>query len=79
MEIQIDTTRNVAYLKFSDESKQVRTIEISDDILVDVDGEGIVQGVELLNASQQLGQSGISNLRLINRISGNRIDVELPV
>ncbi|HEY8695761.1 MAG TPA: DUF2283 domain-containing protein, partial [Chloroflexota bacterium] len=52
---------NVAYLRLKerrpdDADWRVETVNVSDDLNVDLAPDGTVYGIELLNANEQLGQ-----------------------
>jgi uncharacterized protein YuzE len=51
--IEIDTTTDAAYISLTD-APVARTVELSDDILVDVDSFGVVVGVEVLRLGAEI-------------------------
>lgn len=54
MTLTYDLVHDVAYLRLGAPGPQVRTLRMTDDVLVDVDDDGTVYGIELLHASVQL-------------------------
>lgn len=54
MKLSYDPTPNVAYIRLRERKGDVETIELTSDLLVDIDETGAVCGIELLNASDQL-------------------------
>ena len=54
MKISYDPKYNIAYIKFRDKQKAVKTLSLSDEINVDIASDGKVYGIELLNANLQL-------------------------
>lgn len=54
MKLTYDPEYNVAYIRFREETAEVETIRLSDEILVDVAPDGAVYGIELLIANKQL-------------------------
>ncbi len=57
MKLTFDPKYNIAYIALRDKPDQVETIHLSDELKVDIGTDGTVYGIELLNASDQLGQS----------------------
>lgn len=49
-----DASRNLAYLRFQEKSGQVTTLQISEDLCIDIGEDGKLYGIELLNANEQL-------------------------
>ena len=54
MEVSYDSKYNIAYIKFREKSGEVDTINISDELNVDISSDGKICGIELLNANEQL-------------------------
>ena len=55
-ELTLNIEKNVGYIHTKGKKKKVyKTIEINEDLLVDVSSDGNIVGIELLNASEQLG------------------------
>ena len=54
MELAYDRAANVAYIRFRKKPRKVTTISVSDELNVDIDADGRVTGIELLDANQQL-------------------------
>jgi len=54
--LKLNIEKNIGYLKTDVKKKKVyKTIEVNDDILVDVNSDGEIVGIELLNPFEQLG------------------------
>ncbi len=53
LSLDIDEEAGAAYLQFND-NEVARTVECTDDIVVDLDEHGIVVGVELLDLSKSV-------------------------
>jgi uncharacterized protein YuzE len=51
MKITYDKEANALYVRLTDGAHQVRAVRVSDDVTCDLDGEGRVVGIEILNAS----------------------------
>ena len=56
MKMTYDSERNVAYLRFHEKPGQVTTLQISEDLCIDIGEDGTLYGIELLNANEQLSQ-----------------------
>jgi len=54
MKLIYDPKHNIAYLRLHAKKREVETIQLSDELNVDVAPDGTVYGIELLNANEQL-------------------------
>lgn len=54
MKLTYDPKHNIAYLRLHEKEEEVETIQISDELNIDVAPDGTVYGIELLNANEQL-------------------------
>jgi uncharacterized protein YuzE len=61
---------NVAYIALRDKPDQVETINLSEDVKVDLAPDGTIYGIELLNANTQLAGDSGPELVVINQASG---------
>lgn len=52
MNVKYDIVANAVYMNVSD-GKIARTLELEDELLVDVDARGQIVGIEILDASSQ--------------------------
>ncbi len=77
MRLTYDPRYNIAYMRLHEKSEQVETIRISDEINVDIAPDGMVYGIELLNANEQLHAEDEGNLVLINEARGDRQEIPL--
>lgn len=77
MKLTYDSRYNVAYLKFHDKTDNVETVQVSADINVDIDSDGRVYGIELLNANDQLLLQDGGKLVIVNEAGGKRKEVTL--
>lgn len=76
MQLTYDPRHNIAYIKLRERIAEVETLRISDELNIDLAPDGVVYGIELLNANEQLrGAEGTSlvvwneQLQLRKRIS----------
>ena len=77
MKLTYDQRYNIAYLKLREKVGEVETIQLSDQLNVDIAPDGMVYGIELLNANAQLSGEDQGNLVLINEARGERQEIPL--
>ena len=70
MRLTYDPKANVAYIRLRDNSGEVETITLGEDLLIDIAPDGSVFGFELLNASEQLTQADDGNFVFVDPVSG---------
>ena len=58
MKLTYDPRHNVAYIRLREQSGQVETIRVSDELNIDLAPDGTIYGIELLNANEQLRDGG---------------------
>ncbi len=76
MKLSYDPRYNVAYLRLREQPAEVETLRISDELNVDIGPDGTVYGIELLNASEQLGKGGL--LEVTNDATHRSAEFKLP-
>ncbi len=54
MKLTYDPKYNIAYIQLRKKKGKVRTVQVSDELNVDVAADGSIYGIELLNANEQL-------------------------
>ena len=69
--------RNVAYFKFQTRQTDVESIQVSDELVVDMTPDGKIFGIELLNANEQLTSEGPRFLEVVNGSPGQRTEFPL--
>lgn len=74
MKLTYDPRHNIAYLRLLEraDGAEVETIEVSDELHVDIAPDGTVYGIELMNANTQLGGEDHGALIVINEALGLR-------
>jgi uncharacterized protein YuzE len=77
MKLTYDRDRNIAYLRLRPKGADVETIQVSDELNVDIAADGSVYGIELLNANEQLRASDEGKLVLVDETAGK--EAELPL
>ncbi len=79
MQLSYDPRRNIAYLRLREQDgSQVETIQLSDEVNVDLAPDGTLYGIELLNANAQLRASDGGRFVVIDEVAGRRVEVPLP-
>ena len=77
MKLTYDPRYNIAYIRLLEKKVQVETLQVSDELNIDIAPDGRVYGIELLNANRQLrGQDGG---RLVVRNEAMGEELELPL
>ncbi len=79
MKLTYDPTSNVAYIYLHEQTTQVETVRVSDELNVDIAPDGTIYGIELLNASEQLARDRNDRLIVVNEASGESVEVKLPI
>jgi uncharacterized protein YuzE len=77
MKLTYDSQHNVAYLLLHEKTAQVETIQVSDEMNVDLAPDGTVYGIELLNANQQLAGEHEGKLVFVNEALGQSTELSL--
>lgn len=77
MRLTYDPRYNIAYLALRDKTEQVETIRVSDELNIDLAPDGTIYGIELLNASKQLGADN-GGFTIVNEASGRSSAVPIP-
>ena len=79
MKLTYDPKYGVAYICFRDKPAQVKTIQVGDELNIDVAADGTVYGIELLNANKQLTGDNLGALVVVNQASGDSAEIKLTV
>jgi uncharacterized protein YuzE len=77
MLLTYDPKHNVAYLRLHERTEQVETVQVSDELNVDIAPDGTVYGIEFLNANEQLASEDQGKLVVVNEQLGERGAVRL--
>jgi len=77
MRITYDPKHNIAYVRFGEKQGEVDTIRVSDELIIDMAPDGVIYGIELLNANEQLRRGDRGKLLVINEATGEQ--AELPL
>jgi len=77
MKFTYDPRYNIAYIRFHEKNTQVETIQISDELAVDIAPDGVVYGIELMNANEQLASEDMGKLLVVNEATGKKTELQL--
>jgi uncharacterized protein YuzE len=77
MKLTYDPRHNIAYIRLHEKEGIAETIRLSDEMNVDIAGDGTVYGIELLNANEQLQVEDGHMLIIENEDDGSRQEVML--
>ena len=77
MKFTYDPRYNIGYIRFKEKPVEVESIKLSDELVVDIAPDGVVYGIELLNANEQLQREDMGELIVINEATGEH--TELPL
>jgi uncharacterized protein YuzE len=70
MKLTYDPRYNIAYIRLLEKGAEVETLEISDELNIDIAPDGRVYGIELLNANDQLRAQDDGQLVVRNEAAG---------
>ena len=73
MKLTYDPRYNVAYFRFHVKTTEVETIRVSDEVNVDLAPDGMVYGIELLNANVQLRQDDGDRVIVMNEEPASKL------
>ena len=77
MKLTYDRDRNIAYLRLRPKGSEVETIQVSDELNVDIAPDGSVYGIELLNANEQLRSTDGGKLVLVDEVEDREVELSL--
>ncbi len=75
MKLTYDPRYNVAYIALHDSQQPVETLQISEELNIDIAPDGTVYGIELLNANEQLGTGRHGKLLVVNEARGEEAEI----
>jgi uncharacterized protein YuzE len=79
MKISYDPRANIAYICFQEKTARVETIQVSEEMNIDIAPDGTIYGIELLNANSQLGATPDKTLLVINEALGESSEIKLAL
>lgn len=78
MKLTYDPRYNIAYIALRDKTEPVETLQVSDELHIDIAPDGTIYGIELLNANQQL-TGDFSSLVVVNEALGESAAIKLTL
>ncbi|HEV2955425.1 MAG TPA: DUF2283 domain-containing protein [Xanthobacteraceae bacterium] len=79
MKLTYDRDRDIAYLRLRPKGTDVETIQVSDELNVDIAADGSVYGIELLNANEQFRAADEGKLVLVDEAAGKEVVLPLSL
>lgn len=79
MKLTYDPRYNVAYIYLKEKPTEVETVQVSEELNIDIALDGTIYGIELLNANQQLGGDSQGKLIVINEALGDSSEIKLAL
>ena len=79
MQFSYDPRYNIGYIRLREKGSQVESIKISDELIVDMTPDGMVYGIELLNANEQLQRDKMDKLMVVNEATGEHSELKLSL
>ncbi|MEG4067556.1 DUF2283 domain-containing protein [Microcoleus sp. Pol11C2] len=79
MKVTYDPRYNVAYIYLQEKTAQVKTIQVSDRMNVDISPDGTIYGIELVNARQQAGADSQGKLIVVNEALGEYPEIKVAL
>ena len=77
MKLTYDPRHNIAYIRLMEKTAGVETLQISEDLNIDIAPDGRVYGFELLNANEQLRAEDGGRLVVLNEAVGETEEIKL--
>ena len=77
MKLTYDPRHNIAYIRLMEKTAGVETLQISEDLNIDIAPDGRVYGFELLNANEQLRAEDGGKLVVLNEAVGETEEIKL--
>ncbi|KPF64600.1 hypothetical protein IP69_18145 [Bosea sp. AAP35] len=77
MQVTYDPAVNAAYITLGKEPGELKTVQVSDEVLIDFDANGVIYGIELLDARRQLALE--NDLELTVEVAGRSLKLPLVV
>lgn len=77
MKLTYDPQYNIAYICFREKRAEVETLQISEELNIDLAPDGTIYGIELLDAKRQLAGEHNGALLVVNEVSGRQSEVPL--
>ncbi|HZL13384.1 MAG TPA: DUF2283 domain-containing protein [Verrucomicrobiae bacterium] len=79
MKLTYDSRYNIAYIRLLEKKAQVETIQVSDELNIDIAPDGRVYGIELLDANKQLRGQDHGRLIVRNEAANEEQELSLAI
>ncbi len=79
MQLTYDPRHKIAYIRLREKRVEVESIHVPDELTLDLAPDGMIYGIELLNANEQLLRGDAGTLLVINQATGERTKLPLAV
>jgi uncharacterized protein YuzE len=77
MKLTYDPQHNIGYIRFRKKTSGVETLRVSAELNIDIAPNGLVYGIELLNANEQLSSTPLKDLIVENASTGQSTVIAL--
>lgn len=77
MKLTYDPRHNIAYIRLLEKTAEGETLQISEDLNLDLAPDGRVYGFELLNANEQLRAEDGGRVVVLNEAVGTSEEIKL--
>ncbi len=77
MKLTYDERYNIAYIRFHEKRKEVESIKISDELVIDMAPDGTIYGIEMLNANEQIIGEDLGKILVVNEATGFTTEIPL--
>ena len=77
MKLTYDPRYNIAYIRLLEKGVDVETLQITDELNIDIAPDGRVYGIELLNANEQLQSQDGGQVVVRNEAAGEEHSLPL--
>ena len=79
MKFSYDPRYNIAYICLQEKPAQVESVQLSEELIVDMAPDGTIYGIELLNANEQFRREDMGRLLVVNEATGEMAEVPLAI
>lgn len=75
MKLTYDPRYNIAYIQLREKTATVSSVKVTEELIIDLDADGTIYGIELLNAKAQLQNKNSLHLMLLNEATGEEQEI----
>ncbi len=79
MKLTYDPQYNIAYIRLREKISNVETIQLSEEVNIDIAPDGAIYGIELLNANEQLRKEDRGKFLFVNESTGKKEELDFVV